>query len=85
VCVRNNCEQEGMSVESNGLFSDWIALVRAEFLEMPGLALTKGQMRRLWALDASACDAIVEVLTSSEFLCQRADRTFMRRDVQPSR
>ena len=74
-----------MSVESHGLFSDWIALVRAEYLEMPSLALTKSQMRRLWALDATACDAIIEVLTASEFLCQCSDRTFMRRDVQPSR
>jgi len=85
VRVRNICKQEGKFVESQGLFSDWIALVRAEYLEMPSLALTKSQMRRLWALDATACDAIIEVLTASEFLYQRADRTFTRRDVQPSR
>jgi hypothetical protein len=69
-----------MSVESNRWFVESIALVRAEFLEMPGLALTKRQMRRLWALDASTCDAIVDMLVRSDFLYQRADRSFMLRN-----
>ena len=63
--------------ESNRWFSESVALVRAEYLEMPGLALTKCEMRRLWALDASACDAIVDMLVGSDFLYQRADSSFM--------
>jgi len=57
----------------------WIDRVRVEYLEMPGLALTKPQMRRLWLLDESTCDAIVDVLVLSEFLYQRSDHTYMRR------
>ena len=67
-----------MSGESNRMFSEWVALVRAEYLEMPGLALTKRQMGRLWALDPSACDAIVDVLVASHFLHQAPDHTFVR-------
>jgi hypothetical protein len=31
---------------------DWLMLVRAEYVEMPGLSLTKPQVERLWGLDA---------------------------------
>jgi hypothetical protein len=59
---------------------DWVDRVRAEYLEMPGLALTKWQMRRLWLLDARLCDALVDTLVVSGFLYQRADRTYARVD-----
>jgi hypothetical protein len=72
------------AVESNRWFSESIALIRAEYLEMPGLALTKCEMRRLWALDASACDAIVDMLVGSSFLYQCPDNSFMRRDRRMS-
>ena len=37
---------------------DWLMLVRAEFVEMPGLSLTKPQVERLWGLDAVTSDAL---------------------------
>src|SRR6187455_2620592 len=33
--------------------------VRAEYLEMPGLNLTREQARCLWALDADTCDQVL--------------------------
>src|SRR5215213_4766151 len=33
--------------------------VQCEFLEMPGLRLTKPQARRLWGLDTTSCDALL--------------------------
>ena len=42
--------------------------VRAEFLEMPGLRLTRAQARRLWALDELLCDAILTALVDARFL-----------------
>jgi hypothetical protein len=42
--------------------------VRNEFLEMPGLRLTSRQAARLWGLDASACDHVIDVLVRSAFL-----------------
>jgi hypothetical protein len=42
--------------------------VRNEFLEMPGLRLTVRQAARLWGLEPSACERVIEVLVQSAFL-----------------
>lgn len=42
--------------------------VRSEFLEMPGLRLTPQQAARLWQLDPTRCQQIIEVLVGSAFL-----------------
>jgi hypothetical protein len=47
--------------------SEWMDRVRAEYLEMPGLALIRWQMRRMW-IDASLCDAVVDALVAARFL-----------------
>jgi len=49
-------------------FKHSLFLVQAEYLEMPGLRLTKPQVRRLWSLDADAADALLDVLVSARFL-----------------
>ena len=48
--------------------SEWLARIRAEYLEMPGLQLTAPQMWRLWRLDKTTCDAVVETLVEDGFL-----------------
>jgi hypothetical protein len=58
--------------------TDWAERVRAEYREMPGLTLTRWQMRRLWRLDASLCDAVVEALVASHFLWCRPNNTYAR-------
>jgi hypothetical protein len=58
--------------------TDWVDRVRAEYLEMPGLTLTRWQMRRLWLLDASLCDAVVDALVASGFLWRRPNNTYAR-------
>jgi hypothetical protein len=45
-----------------------LEIVRGEFLEMPGLRLTKKQAQRLWAIDADACEAVLNALEGSQFL-----------------
>ena len=47
---------------------DWIRLIKAEYLEMPGLRLTKPQVQRLWMLDSQMCEALLDVLVADEFL-----------------
>ena len=47
---------------------DWLRLIRAQYLEMPGLQLTKPQIQRLWRLEPPMCDALVEQLVAAEFL-----------------
>ena len=56
-----------MTAEQSNLH-DWLHLIQAEYLEMPGLNLTKPQVQRLWTLDAPMCDAVLAALVTSEFL-----------------
>jgi hypothetical protein len=51
---------------------DWVHLVKAEYLEMPGLQLTRPQVRRLWALEERTCDAVLNELVATHFLRQTA-------------
>jgi hypothetical protein len=54
--------------------------IRAEFLEMPGLELTRQQASRLWHLDINTCDAVLQTLVGERFLlCTPAGR-FVRAD-----
>jgi len=43
-------------------------IARGEFLEMPGLRLTRRQAQRLWALDTATCDALLDTLETAQFL-----------------
>ena len=52
--------------------TDWIPLVQAEYREMPGLQLTKAQVRRLWGLEDSTCDAVLQELQAMHFLRRTA-------------
>lgn len=54
------------------------ARIRADYLEMPGMALSRRQMQRLWSLDATTCDTLVSRLVSMGFLRERSDRTYVR-------
>jgi hypothetical protein len=42
--------------------------VCGEFLEMPGLRLTRQQAQRLWGLDAPTCREILDFLVDAKFL-----------------
>ncbi len=52
---------------------DTLRRVRAEFLEMPGLKLTIAQAQRLWGVDRSTCEALIEELTETRFLARTRD------------
>lgn len=52
--------------------------VRNEFLEMPGLRLTIRQAARLWGLEPTACEHVIEVLVRSEFLRRVPDGMITR-------
>lgn len=58
-----------------------IERVRGEFLEMPGLQLTMSQAARLWGLDNTACQHVVEVLVESSFLRWTASGKIIRAAV----
>lgn len=48
--------------------TDWLHLVQAEYLEMPGLQLTRPQMQRLWGLEERTCDDLLAQLVAMHFL-----------------
>jgi hypothetical protein len=56
---------------------DWLGLIRAEYLEMPGLHLTKKQMQRLWNLESHLCDVLVDALVAADFLKETSGLAYM--------
>jgi hypothetical protein len=62
---------------------DWLALIQAEYDEIPGLSLTKPQVQRLWGLDDVTCDALLEALEAARFLRRTADNTYVRARARP--
>ena len=55
--------------------------IQVEYLEMPGLKLTRAQLGRLCSLPSAACGAAVSLLLQSGFLHELADGSFVRRGV----
>jgi hypothetical protein len=58
---------ESMTPQQSAV-TDWLHLVQSEYLEMPGLHLTKPQICRLWGLEDDTCDALLEQLLATHFL-----------------
>lgn len=56
---------------------DVLRRARAEYLEMPGLRLTRAQAQRLWGLDTRTCEQLLNVLTEARFLAQTRDGAFV--------
>ena len=54
--------------------------VRAEYLEMPGLCLTREQAKCLWGLGADACDQVLSYLVEAGFLVRTPHATYVRAD-----
>ncbi|MCC7415567.1 MAG: hypothetical protein IT176_00385 [Acidobacteria bacterium] len=54
-------------------------LIRAEFEEMPGLALTTSQAARLWSLTKSQAETLLEALVRDGFLVRARRATYRRR------
>ena len=57
-----------------------LQVVQSEYLEMPGLRLTKPQVQRLWGLDAPTCEAVLKALERTRFLRRSAGNSYVRAD-----
>ena len=55
------------------------ARVRREYRDLPGLKLTLAQARRLWHVDAAACETMLASLVEQGFLARTADGAFVVR------
>lgn len=58
--------------------ADWLQLIRGEYIEIPGLILTKPQVQRLWGLDLVTCDAVLAALVDVRFLKRTRNDAYMR-------
>jgi len=61
--------------------ADLALLVRSEYLESPGLHLTRQQAQRLWSLDATTCDAVLDALIDMRYLRRTHTGAYVRADV----
>lgn len=52
--------------------------IQNEYREMPGLILTEAQARRLWAIDAQTCHAVLAALLRRRFLRRTAAGAYVR-------
>jgi len=61
-------------------FHSLIDRVRSEFIEMPGLRLTLPQASRLWGLDHTTSQHVINALVGSAFLRWTQDGKVVRVD-----
>ena len=66
---------------ANTHITDWLQLIRAEYLEIPGLSLTTQQVQRLWGLDLVTTEAVLAALVDVKFLRCTRHHVFVRADV----
>ena len=59
-------------------FERLVRRVEREYLEMPGLQLTREQAQRLWALDRATCVSVLDALIDRRFLARGADHRYRR-------
>ena len=64
---------------------DVLQRIQGEFIEMPGLRLTVAQAQRLWGLDRTVCDQLLDALVKTKFLSQTRDGSFIKTDGGPTR
>lgn len=58
--------------------TDYLRLIHAEYLESPGLQLTKSQVQRFWGLDPIKCEALLGALVDVGFLRRTARDGYIR-------
>jgi len=52
--------------------------IRGEFLEMPGLCLTRGQAQRLCGVERTLCQHVLDRLVATRFLCIKPNGMYAR-------
>jgi hypothetical protein len=66
---------------ANTHIHDWLQLIRAEYLEIPDLSLTKRQVQRLWNLDEVTTEAVLAALVDVKFLKCTPRQFYVRADI----
>ena len=68
---------------ANEITQYWIQIVRGEYLEIPGMLLTRRQIQRLWGFDADLGDKVLDALVEAGFLRRTPSGAFVRVDGGP--
>jgi hypothetical protein len=68
------------SQDSQASIADWLRLIQAEYLEIPGLRLTKPQFERLWGFDPLTSEALLDALLDTRFLTRTQTGAYRRAD-----
>jgi hypothetical protein len=74
-------EEAAMAMNENLVIVSREQILRricSEYLEMPGLRLSRPQAQRLWGLDEQTCAQLLESLTEEKFLYKRPDGMYAR-------
>ena len=61
--------------------TDLLSRIRAEYMEVPGLNLTKQQVGRFWSLDAALCEKLLGELVDAGFLTLTRSGRYARTDI----
>jgi hypothetical protein len=69
-------EDEPMMEQQTGI-ARMLDMIRAEYKEMPGMSLTRSQIRRLWNLESVTCDAVVDALERARELRRTATGAYV--------
>jgi hypothetical protein len=64
----SNRRSNRLSVDDPKQLESLLARVRGEYFEMPGLRVTFAQACRLWQLDVSTCEMLLDRLIREGFL-----------------
>jgi hypothetical protein len=67
-------------VTGNRPLDRYVELIRAEYRESPGLRLKRTQIERLWRIDPSTCDVVLERLLEARFLRRTREGHYVRAD-----
>jgi hypothetical protein len=78
--VPNRSDSQKSQASTDPAVARWVQTLRGEFLEVPGLLLTRDQVQRLWGLDGKTCDVVLEALVREGFLRRTEQGGFARRD-----
>jgi hypothetical protein len=79
VCLTQACRSRETDAQgAQASIARSVGLVRSEYLESPGLQLTRSEARRFWNFDAVTCDLVLDLLTVTNFLRETAAGSFVR-------
>jgi hypothetical protein len=69
---------EGAMSPTQTSVADWLQIIRGEFVEVPGLHLTRKQFEKLWGLDGETASTLLDVLVDTKFLRRTPDESYVR-------